>query len=66
MTNDVSQFYGQQPSPLLYSIDTWPARNSRLPQRETNHFIANYASVLPWSHLYGRWPTQLVVDLFAQ
>ena len=30
----------QQPSPLLYSIDIWPARNFRLTQRETNHYIA--------------------------
>ena len=27
--------YKQQPSPLLYSIDIWPARNSSLTQRET-------------------------------
>ena len=31
--------YRQQPSPLLYSIDIWPARNSRLTQRETNHYM---------------------------
>ena len=36
----------QQPSPLLYSIDIRPARNSRLRQRETNHYIARCASVL--------------------
>ena len=30
----------QQPLPLLYSIDNWPARNSRLTQRESNHYIA--------------------------
>ena len=32
-----TETYRQQPSPLLYSIDIWPARNSRLTQRETNH-----------------------------
>ena len=30
--------YRQQPSPLLYNIDIWPARNSRLTQRETKHW----------------------------
>ena len=43
--------YRQQPSPLMYSIDIWPARNSRLTQRETNHYIARCASVLAWSYL---------------
>ena len=33
-------YYRQQPSPLLYCIDILPARNSRLTQRETNHYIA--------------------------
>ena len=61
-----SHFYRQQPSPLLYSIDIWPARNSRLTQRQTNHYIARCASVLPWSLFAGRSPTQLVVDRFAQ
>ena len=28
--------YHSELSPLLYSIDIWPARNSRLTQRETN------------------------------
>ena len=58
--------YRQQPSPLLYSIDIWPARNSRLTQRETNHYIARCASVLAWSCFAGRSPIQLVIDLFAQ
>ena len=49
-------------SPLLYSIDIWPARNSRLTQRETNHYIARRASELAWPYLAG----QLVIDLFAQ
>ena len=31
-------YYRQQPSTLLYSIDIWHARNSRLTQRETNHY----------------------------
>ena len=31
----------QQSSPLLYNIDIWPARNSLLTQRETNHYIHN-------------------------
>ena len=56
----------QQPSPLLYSIDIWPARNSWLTQRETNHYITRCASVLAWSCLAGRSPEQLVIDLFAQ
>ena len=58
--------YRQQPSPLPYSIGIWPARNSRLTQRETNHCIARCASVLAWSYLAGRSPEQLVLDLFAQ
>ena len=58
--------YRQQPSSSLHSIDIWPARNSRLTQRETNHYIARCASVLPWSLFAGRSPTQLVVDRFAQ
>ena len=58
--------YGQQTSQLLYSIDIRPARNSRLTQRETNHYIARCASVLAWCYLAGRLPAQLVVDLFAQ
>ena len=56
----------QQPSPLLYSIDIWPARNSRLTQRETNHFITRCSSELAWSYLAGSSPGQLVIDLFAQ
>ena len=60
------QMYRQQPSPLLYSIDIWHARNSRLTQRETNHYIARRASVLAWSYLAGRLPEQLDIDPFAQ
>ena len=55
----------QQPSPLLYSIDIWPARNSRLTKRETNHYITCCASVLAWFCLAGRSPEQLVIYLFA-
>ena len=58
--------YRQQPSPLLYSIDIWPAGNSRLAQRETNHYIARCASVIAWSYLARSSPEQLVIDLFAQ
>ena len=58
--------YRQQPSPLLYSIDIWPARNSRLTQRETNHYIALRASELAWPYLAGSSPGQLAKDLFAQ
>ena len=56
----------QEPSPLLYSIDIWPTRNSRLTQRETNHYVAHCASVLAWSYLAGRSPKHSVKDLFAQ
>ena len=55
----------QQPSPLLYSTDIWPARNSRLTQCETNHYIARCTSMLAWSYLAGGSPEQLVIDLFA-
>ena len=58
--------YRQQPSPLLYSIDIWPARNSRLTQRETNHYINRCASELAWPYLAGSSPGELVIDLFAQ
>ena len=58
--------YRQQPLPLLGIIDIRPARNSRLTQRETNHYIARCASVFAWSYLAGRLPEQLVIDLFAQ
>ena len=58
--------YRQQPSVLLFSIDIWPARNSRLTQREMNHYTTCCASVLAWSCLAGGSPEQLVVDLFAQ
>ena len=57
--------YRQQPSPLLYSIDIWPARNSRLTQRETNHYITRCASELAWPYLAGSLPGQLVIDLFC-
>ena len=55
----------QQPSQLLYSIDILPARNSRLTQRETNHYITRCTSVLAWSYIAGGSPEQLVIDLFA-
>ena len=58
--------YRQQPSPLLHSIAIWPAGNSRLIQRETNHYIARCASVLAWFYFVGSSPEQLVIDLFAQ
>ena len=58
--------YRQQPSPLLYSIDILPARNSRLTQRETNHYITRCASELAWPYLAESSPGQLVIDLFAQ
>ena len=53
----------QQPSPLLYSIDIWPARNSRLTQRETNHYITCCTSELAWPYLADSSPEQLVLDL---
>ena len=59
----------QQLTPLLYSFDIWPARNSSLMQRETNHYLASWASVLgllAWFHIAGSLPKQLVVDLFVQ
>ena len=56
----------QQLSLLLYSIDIWPARNSRLTQRETNHFMTHCASELAWPYLAGSSPGQLVIDLFVQ
>ena len=55
--------YRQQPSPLLYSIDIWPACNSRLTQRETNHYITGCTSVIAWSYLAGRLPEK--IDLLA-
>ena len=58
--------YRHQPSPLLYSIDFWPARNSRLAQRETNHYITRCAIELAWPYLAGSSPGQLVIDPFAQ
>ena len=60
------QYHRHQSSPLLYSIEIWPARNSRLTERETNHYIAPCASVLAWCYLAGRLPEQLVIDHFAQ
>ena len=65
-TKHQEKVYRQQPLPLLYSIDIWPARNSRLTQRETNHYITRCASELAWSYLAGRSPGQLVIYLFAQ
>ena len=62
----IFRVYRQQPSPLLYSIDIWPARNSRLTQRETNHYITRCANELAWPYLAGRSPGQLVIDLFAR
>ena len=62
----VEASYIQQPSPLMYSIDNWPVRISRLTQRETNHYIARCASVLACSCLAGRSPEQLVIYLLAQ
>ena len=59
----------QQPSPLLYSIDIWPARNSRLTaltQREMNHCLGRCTIVLAWFYLAGSSPEQQVIDLFAQ
>ena len=44
--DDVKVSNRQQPSPLLYSIEIWPARNSRLTQRETNHYITRCANEL--------------------
>ena len=50
--HNLSAFHNrQQRSPLLYSIGIWPARNSRLTQSETNHYITRCASVLAWSYL---------------
>ena len=59
--NSVVIQYRQQPSQLLYSIDIWPARNSRLTQRETNYYITRCASELAWLYLAGRSPGQLVI-----
>ena len=42
-----------------YSIDICPARNSRLLQPETNHYIARCASILARSYLAGFWPAQV-------
>ena len=50
---------------VVVRIEIWPARNSRLTQRETNYYIARCASVFAWSYLAGRLPEQLVIDLFA-
>ena len=65
-TNLPLSYNRQQPSPLLYSIDIWPTRNSRLKQRETNHYITRCANELAWPYLAGRSPGQLVIDLFAK
>ena len=58
--------YRQQPSTLLYSIEIWPTRNSRLIQRESNHFIARCTSMLAWCYLARCLPGNLLKDLFAQ
>ena len=42
-----SNRYNRQQS-LLYSIDIWPARSSRLTHRETNQYITRCASDLAW------------------
>ena len=47
---------------MLYSINFWHARNSRLTQRETNHYITCCASKLAWPYLAGSSPGQLVID----
>ena len=39
---EVTSNYRQQPSPLLYSIEILPARNSRLTKRETNQIIDQF------------------------
>ena len=57
--------YRQQLSLLLYSIDIWPARNSRLTQRETNHYITNCASNLAWPYLAGSSPGLLVAHIYG-
>ena len=49
---------------LVYYISICPARNSRITLRVTNHYKARCARVLAWSSLAGRWPAQLVTDLF--
>ena len=46
---EFTSFHRKQLSPLLYSIDIWPARNSRLTQCERNHYIIRCASVLAWT-----------------
>ena len=46
-----------------WHIQIWSARNSRLTQRETIHYIARCASELAWPYLSGRSPGQLVIDL---
>ena len=56
--------YRQQP--LLYSIEIWAARNSRLTQSETNRYITRCSSELAWPYLAGSSPGQLVIDIFAQ
>ena len=58
--------YRQQPSFLLYSIDIWPALNSRITQCETNYYIARCASVSAWCYHAGGSPEQLFIEIFAQ
>ena len=47
--------YRQKPSPFLYSIDIWPARKSRLTQRERNH-SQECARLFAWSCLAESCP----------
>ena len=42
----MNDFNRQQPSPLLYSIDIWPARNSRLTRSASLEFPAGQMSML--------------------
>ena len=65
LTSFWNTVYRQQPPPLLYSINIWPALNARLTQHETNHYIARCASLLAWSYLAERSPEQLFIDLFS-
>ena len=63
----------QQQSPLLCSIAIWPARNSRLTQREKNHYM--FVMKLPpffqqacfsQKRIRSYIVLPLVIDLFAQ
>ena len=51
---------------LLY-INALTTSNSRLTQRQTNHYMAQWTNILAWSWLLaGRWSAQFVIDLFGQ